>query len=366
MRIYGVFRGFPGLGRVVAGISILSSLKEKGHVVKAYSYLQGIQALKDHGIDQMMDEQPTEHQISAIGLNPIGEVAEKLIEIICTDAPDMVIVDGEALFISTLTMVFPREKVLALLNPADLYSEYQALSTKEFYRRNYLAAKSVIVHGVNKDNIILPENDQDCDILRTSTILRQSIIQANVIERTDIVAILGGGCSHSSECFWKSTLEMGSRIIEAANLLHNERFMIYCNDKGISEKLSHYEKTENVHIVSDYTLPEQIYSSAKAVLCRAGRNTISEVLYLKIPAILMSSSGDYRSAEQERNIDQACECCPEIVFRSNNGESGQQLADKIKIACEASLSTGFSFVPGNDDATEYIMNKLMKLKRDEA
>ncbi|MCR4656324.1 MAG: hypothetical protein K5770_08870 [Lachnospiraceae bacterium] len=46
MKIYGVFRGFHGLGRVMFGISMLSMLREAGHEVKAYSYLQGVKALR--------------------------------------------------------------------------------------------------------------------------------------------------------------------------------------------------------------------------------------------------------------------------------------------------------------------------------
>lgn len=41
MKIFGIFRGFPGLGRVVVGAGLLSMLKARGHEVKAYSYLQG-------------------------------------------------------------------------------------------------------------------------------------------------------------------------------------------------------------------------------------------------------------------------------------------------------------------------------------
>ena len=95
MRIYGFFRGFPGLGRVVSGISILSMLKDMGHEIKAYSYLQGVQALKEHSIDFLLEKQPTKNQVMAIGINPICEVAGEIISKICRDKPDMVIVDGE-------------------------------------------------------------------------------------------------------------------------------------------------------------------------------------------------------------------------------------------------------------------------------
>ena len=38
MKILGIFRGFPGLGRIVSGVSILETLRDKyGFKVKAVS-----------------------------------------------------------------------------------------------------------------------------------------------------------------------------------------------------------------------------------------------------------------------------------------------------------------------------------------
>ena len=42
MRILGIFRGFPGLGRVVAGVSLLEELRDQyGANIRMISYLQG-------------------------------------------------------------------------------------------------------------------------------------------------------------------------------------------------------------------------------------------------------------------------------------------------------------------------------------
>ena len=42
MRILGIFRGFPGLGRVVSGVGILETLRDKYNCeVEIISYLQG-------------------------------------------------------------------------------------------------------------------------------------------------------------------------------------------------------------------------------------------------------------------------------------------------------------------------------------
>ena len=357
MRIYGFFRGFPGLGRVMSGISILSMLKDMGHEIKAYSYLQGVQALKEHSIEFLLEKQPPKHQVMAIGINPICEVAGEIISKICLDKPDLVIVDGEPLFISTLAMVYPRRKIISLLNPADLYNPALPTSTIKFYHSHYLAAGSAIVHGVDKDSIILPDENNQCESVKTNTILRRDIIDTRLSEGKEIVSILGGGSSNSSDNFWDSTIVMGRRILEAATFLESERFVIYCNDPRVADKLTAYKNSDNVRVVSDYTLPNEMYSTAKIVICRAGRNTISEILYLNLPAILMSSYGDFRSSEQEKNIDQACALRGGKLLKSENRESGKDLAKKIKTAIVAE-DNGFVFVPGNKDAIEFVLHKV--------
>ena len=329
MKIYGFFRGFPGLGRVVSGISILSTLKEMGNEVRAYSYLQGVQALNNHNVDILLEKQPDQYHIMAIGLNPICEVSGELIERICSEDPDIVIVDGEPLFISTLAMVYPREKILSLLNPADLFNDSLPISTMKFYHNHYLAAGSAIVHGVDKNNITLPKNTRGCDILKTTTILRREVMETPVSEKTEVVAILGGGSSNSSESFWHATVDMGKKIIDAATILDQERFVIYCNDSKIAGRLSEYVMPQNIRIVLTYTMPQNMYATAKVILCRAGRNTISEILYLDLPAILMSSYGDFRSSEQGKNINLACALKPGRLLKLSQEEDGKTLSEKI-------------------------------------
>ena len=52
MKALGIFRGFPGLGRVVSGVSILEALRDTyGFKVRAVSYLQGNEYLKTKGFE---------------------------------------------------------------------------------------------------------------------------------------------------------------------------------------------------------------------------------------------------------------------------------------------------------------------------
>lgn len=353
MKIYGIFRGFPGLGRVMSGISILSALKNEGHEVKAYSYMQGIAPIDDNDFEKIIEDVAEGNEITSMGLNPIGRIGERLIETICNDNPDLVIIDGEPLLISTLAAVYPRSKIMALLNPADLYNPSLLKSSKEFFHAHYLAAGTAVVHGIDHEKFVFPDNRRGCNIYTINTILRQEVIDVIIGEKKRIVAILGGGCNNSSLSFFNSTLEMGYRIIEAAGLMSGEQFTIYCNDKMLAQDLLLRCKVDNVSIVEAYTSPKEMYKNAKAVVCRAGRNTISEVLYLNIPAVLMSTSGDYRSEEQENNIDQVCNLKPGRLVKSNNRDSDKELMEKISSVITAS-DNGFIFQVGNKEVLDHI------------
>lgn len=347
MKFYGIFRGFPGLGRVMSGVSILAMLKKEGHDVKAYSYMQGLKPIEQNGFEMIIPDVVDRQEISSMGLSPIGRTGAKIIETICNDKPDLVIIDGEPLFISTLAMVYPRNRILALLNPSDIYNPSLPKSTIDFFHTHYLSAGAVVVHGVNPDSFVLPTNRRECKIFTANTILRQEVIDVENNNHMRIVSILGGGCSNASDSFYASTIEMGKKIIDAAGLMPNEKFSIYCNDKNIAEQLLSNCSVNNVEIVENYTSPKEMYMDAKAVICRAGRNTISEILYLNIPAILMSTNGDFRSVEQEKNIDQVCNLRPGRLVKSNNYESGKELMQKIHSVIAAE-DNGYEFKPGND------------------
>ncbi len=356
MRIYGIFRGFPGLGRVVSGIALLSELQSRGNEVKAYSYLQGRHAIEAHGIDLIMEQQIPSNQIMPIGINPVSREAEKLIDIICDDDPDLVIVDGEPLFISTLSEVFPRQKVLALMNPSDLFNKSNPISSRVFFQKHYLSAGSAIVHGLSKKLPVSELNTYDCNVLYTNTIVRKDVLDIELLKRTNIAVILGGGSVNSSIGFLNSTIEIACRVLEAAGYLSDEHFVIYCNDEHVAELVSRMPCPSNVDIIPTYTSPRKIYSSAKVVVCRAGRNTISEILCVNIPAVLMSSSGDVRSSEQDENIRVACAIDSNHIVKSDRGESGRSLSDLIERVMK-SQKISYGFVPGNDEALQFIVSQ---------
>lgn len=356
MRIYGIFRGFPGLGRVMSGISLLTSLKKLGHEVKAYSYLQGVDALKCHGVETFLDDQPDKHQIMALGLNPIGNIAEKLITAIEDDKPDILLVDGEPLLVSTLAMIIDRKKIVSLLNPADLYNKSLPEFSIKFFHKHYLAAGKAIVHGIDKKNIVIPDDCNGCEIIALNTILRESVINIENNDRSKIISILGGGSNNASDSFVNSTIAMGNKIIDMAKMIPDEQFVLFCNDKNIENGLKDYKDINNISIVSSYATPKELYNNAKVVICRAGRNTISEVLYLDIPTILMSTCGDFRSEEQNRNMEQVCELRPNYLFKVSESDTNATMYDCLKKAIDSGKSN-IEYIPGNEEAISFILGE---------
>ena len=68
-RILGIFRGFPGLGRVVAGVSLLETLRDNyGCDVRVISYLQGNKYLESRGYVNLPEATPMD--FCSIGLLP--------------------------------------------------------------------------------------------------------------------------------------------------------------------------------------------------------------------------------------------------------------------------------------------------------
>lgn len=357
MKVFGIFRGFPGLGRVVAGAGVLSTLKMRGHEVKAYSYLQGNDVLDEFGLDRIISQQPPSRHVMIIGLNPISNEAGRLIEQIVRENPDAVLVDGEALFVSTLSMVFPREKIVCLLNPSDVENKTLPLSSQKFYRAHYLSAGHAFVHGIKPQNYSELGAKYNCRIHGLRTILRPNVLKQAPLKRGDfLVGILGGGSKMVSQNFLRSTVEILQVITALARHLSDEKFIVYCNDGDIY-RLMKNSVPDNLELVDKYTAPEIIYPKAKALLCRAGRNTVSEALFLKMPTILFATHGDFRSSEQEKNIDCACELSGGFMKKCYLEEPLETVAEKLYAAME-NHGANCDFVADNDALINYLENGL--------
>ncbi len=134
MKAIGIFRGFPGLGRVVAGLDILNQLQvsEKLEAI-VYTYFQGYELSKSYNFDFRNIE--NRNDISSIGIIPVSKSGETIIDSIEEYNPDFVLIDGEPLLVTTIKLRFPKVIVVALLNPFDIENPHNNLSSQLFLQR---------------------------------------------------------------------------------------------------------------------------------------------------------------------------------------------------------------------------------------
>ena len=355
--VIGVFRGFPGLGRVSAGIALLKDLQQRGIEVAAISYYQGTEALIQQEIPVLLNYSIEKCDITSIGINPITGFATTIIDEILKRKPDAVIIDGEPLLQSTLSDVFPKERIISLLNPSDLKNDSLPESTIRFYHKNYLSCSNAIVHGIDFDYNVITENG--CKIHYIPTILRQEVIALKSDERNSerIVGILGGGSINASEHFFSSTVSLGKRLVSIAKKMNNETFDIYCNDANIKEAIeTDTTVPENVYIEASYVSPKIMYKNTGLVIARSGRNVVSELLFLNIGGMLLATDGDYRSKEQEKNIDAMVLASNDLFVKTKITDSDEvwlkNICERINSKCQ-----GIEFRPGN----QYAISLILKL-----
>ena len=116
---------------------------------------------------------------------------------------------------------------------------------------------------------------------------------------------MGGGTKNATESFFTYTLDIGKKVITLADYLEDINIDIYANDDIIAELLLKDLSNSKIHVYKDYCTAEDMYLNTNLVICRSGRNTVSELLYLNLPALLISAGDDFRGKEQKYNIKKA-------------------------------------------------------------
>jgi len=311
MKVVGIFRGFPGLGRVVPGINILQELQKREDVqVKIFSYLQGIDLglISSYNIETIVRSE----DISSIGIIPVSPSGEKIIDEIEKFQPNFVIIDGEPLLVLVIKLRFPSLKVVVLLNPFDIENPKNKISSQLFFINCYSKADVAIVHGLWQIKKPLCFQNSFYSI---NTIVRNQILEIeNANDSKRIVCILGGGTVNSSESFYLSTTTIAEHTILLADCFPELSFEIFCGNTNIyTYVITKTNSKRNVRVFESIENVNTIYNSAKLIISRAGRNTISELLMLNIPALLFATMCDVRGSEQTENIKRAAVISDKII-----------------------------------------------------
>ncbi len=335
MKAIGIFRGFPGLGRVVAGLDILNQLQLSVKLEAiVYTYFQGYELSKSYNFDFRNIE--NRNDISSIGIIPVSKSGETIIDSIEEYNPDFVLIDGEPLLVTAIKLRFPKVNVVALLNPFDVENPHNNLSSQLFFKDCYSKADISIVHGLWK---VLKPSSFKKSFHSINTFIRHDLDEIIPdINSNRIACILGGGTVNSSELFFENTIRISQQIIELANKQQKYYFDIYCGCETIYSRVNHLKNgVSNIGIHRHIHNPAQLYNSTKAVISRGGRNTVSELLLLNLPALLFSTTCEVRGTEQQANIAIAQNVSPNIlgVTLSTDSNTLEEMFNKI-ISSDAS------------------------------
>lgn len=297
-KILGIFRGFPGLGRVVSGVSLLETLKEQyGYEIKIVSYLQGNRYLESKGYTDLQETVPMDY--CSIGLLPTNKMGAYIHRTIKEFKPDIVVVDGEPLMVQSIKISHDHVNVVALLNPADVDNPSNDKEAMDYFNNLYSLADLALIHGLRT---ITPPS-QYGKYISVGTIIRKEIFGIINKPKKDIYCLLGGGTVNVGHQFFESTIRIGELCISVANSLPEYTMHIVCSSQNIYDAVNENTIPQNVSIYNQVLDSSKYYSDACLIITRSGRNTLSELAYLGIPAISFVSGCLYRKEEQRQNMD---------------------------------------------------------------
>jgi hypothetical protein len=358
MKIVGIFRGFPGLGRVVSGVELLQYFRRE-HSAKTfiYTYLQGEVLLKQYNIQSQFSISPLD--ISSIGIIPVSKYGEGILNSINKIKPDFVLIDGEPLMVQAIKLTYPDTHVIALLNPSDVENPMNQVSSQMFFNHYFSLADLAIVHGLRKvNNPGIYKNFHS-----VNTIIRNEILNINpVIKSKQIFCILGGGTVNVQNDFLESTLKIANLCFGLALELKDHKITIQCSSSNVYEKINENIKPNqpvNLQLISTIKPPADYYSNTSLIITRAGRNSLSELLFLNIPAISFISGCSFRKEEQASNVQYSQNS--QIISLPTDIQLSQ-----FVLSCKELLNTKENeeaksyFLPGNRVAIELILNHLKK------
>lgn len=353
MKVAGIFRGFPGLGRVVGGTELLSYFRDHGSDVRLFTYLQGAEYVTGLGYQQ--EDNVTSHDISSIGIIPVGKYGESIFQHLHRFNPDIILVDGEPLMVTAIKACMTQVKVVALLNPCDISNPCNQKSSQEFFLQSFSQADLAIVHGLKPIRKPASFNEY----VSINTILRRQIIALKSYAPKDKVScILGGGSVHVATEFQDSTIEIANLCLEIAKILPSYEINIFCGDRLTFNKITQLKLGPNVTLYDKISDCSAYYSDSRFVVARAGRNVSSELLYLGIPGIMIPTNGSHRSTEQKENADILNALSNKRIASIDVGVPRNVLSDIVSSALSSDLNSAVKWEPGNMEAVLSIKKLL--------
>lgn len=297
-KILGIFRGFPGLGRVVAGVSLLETLRDNyDYEVRIISYLQGNRYLRSLGYTDLHEAYSMDY--CSIGLLPTNRAGVYIHNTIKEFMPNIILVDGEPLIIQSIKISYPNIKIVVLLNPSDVYNPANDKEAMDYFNALYSLSDLAIVHGLR----VIEKDKRYKNFISVNTIIRRELMNIKNIPTNNIYCVLGGGTVNVGKQFEDSTVKIGELCLKTAALLPQYTMHIICSSSNIFNALKAKMYSGNVRFYEDIFPAQKYYEEACLVITRSGRNTLSELAYVGIPAVSFVSGCSYRTTEQANNVN---------------------------------------------------------------
>lgn len=255
-KILGIFRGFPGLGRVVSGVSLLETLRDEyGCCIEIISYLQGNRYLELKGYENLHEVVPMDY--CSIGLLPTNVTGAYIHEKIRCFQPDIVIIDGEPLIIQALKISYPKLKIVALLNPADIENEQNDQDAMRYFNAMYSLSDLAVVHGLRS----VSNTGNYKKLISVNTILRKEILDVRTNRTNNIFCLLGGGTVNVGYTFSESTIQIAKLCMDASEYLKEYNMHIVCSSKNIYDTLNEFQHEKNTILYDKILDIKEYYST---------------------------------------------------------------------------------------------------------
>ena len=185
------------------------------------------------------------------------------------------------------------------------------------------------------------------------------LFRSKNIPSKDIYCILGGGTVNVSCQFTESSIRIGELCIKVAEELSEYRMHIVCSSANIYDALYRMSITDNVFLYKDIISPQYYYAHASLIITRSGRNTLSEIKYLDIPAITFVTGDRYRVVEQRQNVNLLHDDCCLMAESNWTKDELVRLIKRLNIPKESDKIG--SFIPGNAIAMEILLNNTSSM-----
>ena len=163
---------------------------------------------------------------------------------------------------------------------------------------------------------------------------------------------MGGGTVNVGYSFSESTIQIAKLCMNASEYLKEYNMHIVCSSKNIYDALNEFQHEKNT-ILHDKILDiQEYYSKAGLIITRSGRNTLSELAYLGIPALSFLSGCQYRKTEQKQNLEAlGVHNIKPVSLCIQPKELAEQIREMVCTKCHREF-----FAPGNQQAIQEILN----------